>query len=257
MPDKNLEILKEAAARNMAAVLSLPSAGMLRNHKSRFIAELDGGLLIQGPGEDRELIAELLRTRTPCLVSLRSGIYKVSFATFISRVEPEWRLNDSITVRALLLEFPEKVLATQKRSDYRVEIPLDSDMGLRVWRMGRQATLADSPTVGSEVTAKMQDISTGGIGVKLIGANGQQPRISMDDRLRLALSFHAETLIMEASMRTPSTPPQGDTISTGIKFKQMEDSLEGRRTHARLVSIVGELQRKEIRMSRLGLMKSA
>ena len=44
MPDNNAEILIKAATRNLAAVLSLPSAGMLRNLKSRLLGEVDGGI---------------------------------------------------------------------------------------------------------------------------------------------------------------------------------------------------------------------
>jgi len=257
MPDKSAEIVREAAARNIAAVLSLPSAGMFRNHKSRFIADLEGGLLLEAPGDDRHLIAELLRTQSPCLVSFRSGVHKVNFATLIRRVEPQWQINNEMTVSALLLEFPSKILATQKRSDYRVEIPPDCEIAVKVWRISNQEVIDKTPSATKEVIAQIKDLSTGGVGVKLIGAEGQKPKICVDDRLRVALRYNNETLILEGQMRQPSVAPTGNTISTGIKFILKEDSLEGRRTHARLVGIVGELQRQEIRLSRLGLMKSA
>jgi hypothetical protein len=256
-PDKSAEIVREAAARNIAAVLSLPSAGMFRNHKSRFIAELENGLLIEAPSDDRHLIAELLRTQSPCLVSFRSGVHKVNFATQIRRVEPNWQINKETTISALLLEFPTKILATQKRSDYRVEIPPDGEISVRVWRIGDQELLNQTPSAAKEVIAKIRDLSTGGVGVKFVGADGQKPKVCVDDRLRVALTYNNEIMLLEGKMRPPSVAPTGDTISTGIKFKLKEDSLEGRKTHARLVGIVGELQRQEIRMSRLGLMKSA
>jgi hypothetical protein len=38
----NLQTLKQAIARNAAAVISLPSGGMLRYHKTRFLARDSG-----------------------------------------------------------------------------------------------------------------------------------------------------------------------------------------------------------------------
>jgi len=53
MADNNEEILRQAIARNLGAVLSLPSAGMLRHCKSRFLSELDGGILFESPAAKR------------------------------------------------------------------------------------------------------------------------------------------------------------------------------------------------------------
>ena len=58
MPDKNAEILLNAVERNTAIVLSLPSAGMLRNHKSRLLCQMEGGILIAAPhGDEDRLLA--------------------------------------------------------------------------------------------------------------------------------------------------------------------------------------------------------
>ena len=65
MADKNAEILAQAVARNMPAILSLPSAGMLRNYKSRLVGDLEGGILVQAPADEAALIGELIRTQTP------------------------------------------------------------------------------------------------------------------------------------------------------------------------------------------------
>jgi len=100
-------------------------------------------------------------------------------------------------------------------------------------------------------------VSVGGIGVVLIGSNGQKPRVSTQDRLRIALTFEGHSLVIEGRMRTPAAPPEADRIITGIKFKVLEDSLEDRRTSARVLRIVGELQRRELRMAKLGVKKVA
>jgi hypothetical protein len=230
---------------------------MFRNHKSRFVCGIEGGILVEAPADDRALIAELVRDQTPCVVSFRSGAYKVSFATPIRRAEPSWWLNNETVVNALLLEFPAKITASQKRSDYRVEIPPHTDISVRIWRLARHEDLKIEPPPEREVTAEVLDASTGGVGVKLIGSEGQKPKICTEDRLRIVLTFNGEGLILEGRMRAPSVLPEGHTIITGIQFKVLEDNLEGRKTKARLLRIVGDLQRAELRMSKLGVKKSA
>ena len=257
MSDKGAEIVHEAVARSLSAVLSLPSAGMFRNHKSRFIGALEGGILVQAPADDGALIAELLRTKKPCAVSFRSGIYKAVFTVPIRRSEPGWRLNDQTTLDALLLDFPGQIKVTQKRSDYRVEIPPNTEIAARIWRLGKEDDLMAEPAPGKEVTAEILDMSIGGIGVRLIGSEGQKPKISVEDRLRIALMIEGSGLMIEGGMRPPHVLPEGDTIVTGIKFKELKDNLEDRRTSDRLLRIVGELQRKELRWGKLGMKKTA
>jgi hypothetical protein len=257
MPDKNIELVLDAAARNVAAVLSLPSAGMLRNHKSRFISDLEGGILVEAPASEHALIAELIRTQSPCAVSFRSGILKVMFAAKIRRMEKGWKLNDQTIVDAILLERPVEIKASQKRSNYRVEVLPDSNISVRVWRLGPAEYFKPQPSATKEVKAEVRNISTGGIGVKLIGKDGALPIISVEDRLRIELKINDLTIIMEGQMRAPTTPPQDGIMITGIQFKKLEDNLEGRQTLAQLVRAVGELQREELRMARLGLIKSA
>jgi c-di-GMP-binding flagellar brake protein YcgR len=252
MADKNAQILAQAVARNMPVVLSLPSAGMLRNYKSRLVGDLEGGILVQAPADETPLIGELIRNQTPCGVSLRCGTMTVVFTSCICRVESGWKMNDGLFVDALLLEYPKQIKAAQKRADYRVEIPRDTDVFLRVWRLGPHDDLKTEPMAATEVKAEIRDLSMGGVGVRLIGQDGQLPKICLEDRLRLELKYEGQAMILEGWMRTPNTEPLVDEIVTGIQFKKLQDDLEGRQKLAQLVRIVGELQRKELRMARKG-----
>jgi len=257
MPDKNLEMLRQAIDRNSWAILSLPSAGMLRNHKSRFVAESDGGILMQAPDGEAPLIAELVRTQTPCAISFQRGTYKVLFAARIRKTINDWRMNDNLAVDAVLLDFPTEIKATQKRTDYRVDIRPDGDVSVRVWKISGSDYLKATPAGTREVTAQIRDLSIGGVGVKLIGKDDQLPIIGTDDRLRVALNYLGKEIVVEGRMRAPTVKPQGNCILTGIQFKKLEEDLEGRQTMAQLVRIVGELQRAELRMIKMGLIQSA
>jgi len=257
MADNNAEILAEAVARNLPAILSLPSAGMLRNYKSRLVGDLEGGILVQAPANEAPLIGELMRNQTPCGVSFRSGVMKVVFASPVRRVELGWKINDDLFVDALLLEFPEQIKAEQKRSAYRVEIPRETEISLRVWRLGPCDLLKTEPSAATEVKAEIRDLSLGGAGVTLIGQDGESPKICAEDRLRVELKYDGQAMVLEGWMRSPNPAPRGDKIVTGIQFKKLQDDLEGRQKMAQLVRIVGELQRRALRMARLGTIKVA
>jgi c-di-GMP-binding flagellar brake protein YcgR len=257
MPDNNDQMLLDAVARNMAIVLSLPSAGMSRNHKSRFLCELDGGILIECPHNDAVLIGDLIKHKTPFEVSFKNRAFKVVFATTILRREQSWQLNASTTVSALLLEFPAEIKATQRRFNYRVDVPADSDISVRVWRISGNAPLDEMPASSCEVTAQIRDMSTGGVGVKLIGKDGELPKISTEDRLRVAFYYKDKILVMEGKMARPVAAPTGNAIITGVQFKGLEADLQGRQMLSQLMRIVGELQREELRRVRLGFAKKA
>src|SRR5262245_7555084 len=126
-------ILSDAIARNSAIVLSLPSAGMLRHHKSRFLPEEDAGFWIAGVRGDELLINELIAGQTPVGISFRAGPQKVSFAVPMLGRDPEFRMNAETTLDAIQLAIPEKVKAVQRRSNYRVRVPQAGDLVVRVW----------------------------------------------------------------------------------------------------------------------------
>ena len=168
-----------------------------------------------------------------------------------------WQLNADTSVNALLLEFPAEIKATQRRSNYRVDVPPDSDVSIRVWRISSSESLKDTPIAAKEVTAQIRDMSQAGVGVKLIGKDGALPKITAEDRLRVAIVYAAKTLIIEGKITRAVDSSAGNSIVTGIQFKKLEANLEGRQILSQLMRIVGELQRDELRRVRLGLVKKA
>jgi c-di-GMP-binding flagellar brake protein YcgR len=256
MSDKTGEFLQQAIARNTGAVISLPSAGMLRHCKSRFLGQVDHSLILESPAGQNPLIAELIANQTPCGVSFRNGVYKVMFASTIKAQDLGWQFNSDVAVDAIRLIYPEKIQAVQRRANYRVEIPPDTEISMRVWRIPEHAYLKEQPLAAQEVKAEIRNLSTGGAGVRLIGKDGAMPIISTEDRLRILLKYMDQSLIIEGKMRDPMAAEGKNTLITGIQFKKLENDLEGRRILAQLTRIVGELQREETRRTRLGLSKA-
>lgn len=251
----NVAQLREAIARNSAAVLSLPSAGMLRHHKTRFLAETGtgDGFFVESVPAERPLIDELIATGRPAGVSFKNGANKVVFAAPVRRREPQYRINADVTVEALLLEFPAEVKWTQRRSSYRVSVPAGSDLTARVWRISPDVSLKERPMPAQELTCELRDLSVGGMGVILHPRDGQPPNVATDDRLRVELTFHDLSLVLDGRLRYPPTITKAEPVRGGIQFKTLEEDLEGRQTADKLAKIVGQLQREEVRRHRLGL----
>jgi c-di-GMP-binding flagellar brake protein YcgR len=254
MANNGANILSDAIARNSAIVLSLPSAGMLRHHKTRFLSEEETGFWIESVPDDRILVDALINEQKPVGISFRSGPQKVSFAVPMIQRSPEFKVNADTTVEAIKLNFPADVKATQRRSNYRVRVPEGTEMTVRLWRVAEHFFLTDKPMASQELITKMRDISIGGMGVMLEARNGEGPRVLAGERLRILLKYkEMEELIIEGRIRY--LPPDGATppIRAGIQFKKLENNLEGRQALAILTRIVGELQRDEVRRTRLGI----
>jgi c-di-GMP-binding flagellar brake protein YcgR len=266
MADANLEILNEAIARNAGLVLSLPSAGMLRHHKSRFLADAPAGAegtggggagfwIESAPGE-AALIDALIVTKQPAGLSFKNGHLKVVFGTQLLRRESGYRINADTQVEAILLAFPSEIKSIQRRNNYRVRIPTDCEIRTRVWRIANHAYLGDRPLAAQEVDCEIRDLSTGGLGVLFRGKDGESPKVSTEDRLRIELSHSGKKMLLEGRMRHPVAPTKENQFRAGIQFKALENNLDGRQLLAQLTRIVGELQRDEVRRLRLGLCKA-
>lgn len=249
-----LNVLHEAVARNSGAVLSLPSAGMLRHHKSRFLGDTSDGIWLESTPAEATLVDSLIECAKPVGISFKSGQNKAVFSGPLLRREATYRINSSIAVEAVLVRSPENVKVVQRRNTYRVRVPDDFELSARVWRIGKETDLRDTPVAAAEVDARLVDLSIGGMGVCLNGTEGGRPIISTEDRLRVELLIHQETLIIEGRIRYQSHPTTGVTCRAGIQFLALQDDIEGRRTTALLTRVLGELQRLELRRHRLGML---
>lgn len=251
MSQSSKELLFEAIARNSGIVLSLPSAGLLRHHKSRFLADDELGFWVESAKGESFLIGELLRSKQPAGISFRQGQQKVVFASPLLRVDLEFRLNDGMKIEALLVATPAEIKAIQRRSNYRVGVYEGAGVTARVWRIAEHTYLGDRPKAAQELVLELRDISTGGLGVIFRPKNGEPPKVIPEDRLRIEITHGQIIILLEGHARAGLEA--GDGIRTGIAFKSLDKDLEGRQKLAQLTRIVGELQREEVRRVRRGL----
>lgn len=247
-------LLNAAIARNASMVLSLPSAGMLRHHKSRFLMPFENGFWVESVPDDAVLIDSLIGSAQPCGISFKNEQTRVVFSSAPLKREERFHINATTVVEALLLEYPRDITTVQRRSNYRVHIPMNADWAsVRIWRIGEKVDLRDAPMAAQEITAKIRDLSTGGLGATLIGPDNEPPRVSSLDRLRIEIRHQEQCLLLEGRMTHPADPGKQHAIRAGIQFKKMDGDMAGRQTSAHLTRIIGELQREEIRRLRLGM----
>jgi c-di-GMP-binding flagellar brake protein YcgR len=257
VPADNLEMLTDAIARNAGIVLSLPSAGMLRHHKSRFLAAGRGGFWVEAAPGEGPLIDSLIVSQQSAGISFKAAHIKVVFPTTVLHRDPVYTINSSVQVEALLLAMPAEIKAIQRRNNHRAQIAAGRELTARTWRIAEHTYLGDRPTHAQEVVCELRDLSVGGMGVMFLGKDGQPPKVSNEDRLRIELSHGENKILLEGRMRYPTTPIQETSARAGVQFKALEDHLDGRQILAQLTRIVGELQREEVRRFRLGLSKAS
>ena len=247
MSDTPGNILNEAIARNCAIVLSLPSAGMLRHYKSRFIGDAPNAVWVEAEAAEHALIGELISTGANVGVSFKRAHDKVAFTAVALQYEANHAINDLTTVAALLIARPQEVKAVQRRNNYRVKVFEDFELQGKIWRVAPRVNINERPMPSQQVAIELKDLSLGGMGVLIRGTNGQPPKISTEDRLRIELQRGEATLLLEGRMRPPSGPQPAGEISAGIRFNEMATDLEGRQKLGQLTRILSELQRQEVR----------
>jgi c-di-GMP-binding flagellar brake protein YcgR len=249
------DILREAIARNIPAVVSLPYLGTLRHYKSRLLAERDG-LIIEMVSAEKTLINDLVASKQPVGVSFKTATEKVILAAPIHRVYPVFRLSEHVRVEALQLVWPSDIQIIQRRADYRAKVTDESKISVRVSKIAAEQALKYSPLPSEELRAKPIDLSASGIGVQLTSPTGQALGVTPDDRLRIEIRAGDQILFVEGQLRHPEAGLKEPTGKAGIKFIP-QDTLESRQTMSKIARLSSDLQRAELRRTRRGILGAA
>ena len=244
MADDLSNQLDEAVARGSAAVLSLPSEGMFRNYRTRFLGLAPEGLWVDGVPSEVPLITQLVRTSEPCPVTFKALGAAVQFKARVLRDEPEHVVNGGLTVPALLLERPGQVASLQRRESYRVKIAETTDWKVEAWRISGSADLHVEPGPNTKLELSIVDLSATGMGA-LNRIRAGQPPLTASQRLRLILKHHDEPVLLESTVMSVRDGSNDNTSIIGIRFENLQSGIEGRRVTAMLTKIVGELSRAE------------
>jgi len=239
---ESLELLREAIAKQLAAVISLPVGDSFRHFKTRFLSQGEGIFLVQAIAAEPALLEKLAAENAHVGVAFRDGgnkvIFTSSLASTIATQPPDM----------LAIKFPRDAHVIQRRNSYRVSVAEDSQVEVRVWKIPDHAILRDRPSAAFEIGATLTDLSVGGLGLSLETTG--EPMVSLNQRLRVLLHFGDEEALLDARVRHTHDRPD-KTQQVGAQFKKLENDLEGRQTQSKLSAIVAHLQRQEILRARL------
>jgi hypothetical protein len=253
----NLGELRKAIERSAVMVLSLPTEGTLRHHKTRFLADAGDGFWVRSGNADPALVKALIVSGQPAGVAFRNGESKIIFAAEIQHWIADYGVGASAEdstgrVAAMLLKFPTEMRAIQRRKSFRVPVAGVVDLEVKIWTMPESAHLRDKPALGREIGCEPRDISVGGIGLTIRATNGRPPNIAPGDRIRVQLSHRGNTAMLEGRLRYPPRATKDNSFQAGVQFRALGDSREDRAASIQLNKIVNELQREHIRRKKLG-----
>ena len=251
MPETNESLLDAAIGRNAAAVISLPSAGIMRNHKTRFLGLTQDGFYVEATSpEDNALIDNVITAGSMVGVAFKSGFTSVLFATSIVQRIPNFQVSPTVAVEALQCVYPNHFRQQQRRQSYRVTLPIDHHIGCKVSRIPEHVLIGDRPQPSCEIHSSIVDLSISGLGLRCPLDRDKKPvKAILHERLRICLTYQNAELIVEGRTVHRRDLETGITI-LGIQFKKLEKDLEGRQALAKLTDIVGFLQREEVKRLR-------
>jgi c-di-GMP-binding flagellar brake protein YcgR len=245
---RDADMLTQAIERNSGAVLALPSAGMVRYYKSRFLRAIDHRIWLESIPGERALIETLIQEKLPVPVSFKAGPRKVSFSSPIFALDDKYRFFDvQEAVQAVLMERPAVVKPLQRRTHFRVPVRETDKFKIQFWRIAEHVDLKDQPKDICELFATVRHLSVGGVGVVF----KTRPLLVAEQRLRILLSHDdAEPMLLEGRSGLVRAEEGGQTYEAGIEFRELQRSLEGRRMLTELTRIVAGLQLREARRNR-------
>jgi c-di-GMP-binding flagellar brake protein YcgR len=241
-------MLTQAIERNSAVVLSLPSAGMVRYHKSRFLRADAQRVWLESVPSERKLIESLIQEKLPVVVSFKVGLAKVNFQSPILEVDDKYKFFDTQdAVTALLMERPALVKPLQRRTHFRVTVRPEDNFKIQVWRIAEHVNLKDEPMDLFKLSATVRDLSVGGIGVIF----ESRPLLVAEQRMRILLSHGTNPPMLIEGRSGPVRQDQaGECYEAGIEFRELQASLQGRQMQTELTRIVNGLQLREAKRLR-------
>jgi hypothetical protein len=242
------QTLADAVARSAAAVLSISCSGKIRNFKTRFLGESEMGIWIEVPDLAGGMAKNVYSVNQEIGVSFLTNHRRLSFVTTIVQIDPEFRINQTVTTTAIQVAPAAEIKVVQRRSAYRVTVPSNSDLIVKVWRIANHVHISDRPLASQEIKVQLRNLSTGGMLIQLADSQPRSRKLAAEQRLRIELRYQELELILDGQVRCDERP--GESNLAGIIFKIDGDDLDGRQDLAALTRIVGDLSQDEVKRVR-------
>lgn len=249
----HFEMLREAIERNTPITLSLPSAGMMRTHKSRLLEMTDDAILLESVAGQADAIDALIAEGSSVKVSFRAETQNVEFSAALFERRRGHKLNAAVEIEALRIARPTSVKVVQRRATYRAAVTPDTDVSVKCWRIGEQYDMATSekPPAAAMMNIAVRDLSAGGLGGLWKRRMGEPASLVANQRLRIDIQSPAGEVSLDARVRFLQAVPDPDCSRIGIQFILASNSMADRQKTATLQKLISELQRAELKRMKL------
>lgn len=247
----NSELLQQAIDRNSPVALVLPSTSMMKSYRSRLLAIGDAGIILESVPGEADAIDALIRSEQPVIVAFRADTQKVEFRARILKRERGYRLNADTELEVLHLPRPETVKAVQRRNDYRVTVPAESELSFGFFRVSEQDDFSAPPVATTSIVLDVRDFSAGGVGGIWKRRKDDPPTLASAQRIRVEIASPQGKATVDARVRFLDGLPDPSMQRIGLQFVLNPQNLQDRQKMTLLNKILGELQRLELRRKKL------
>lgn len=246
----NFGLVQDAIERNTPIMLALPSAMVVKPYRSRLLQVTNEGIYLESITGQGDAIDALIASKQPVLVAFRADVRRVEFSGPIIKRLRGYRLNATTLIEALVIQRPDAVKAVQRRADYRVGVPADSEISFQFHRITEQADVAETPMATAAMCVDVRDFSAGGCGGTW-KRKRDEPKAVPDQRLRVEINSVVGKIILDGRMRFAQPLHEPELVRVGIQFTLNTNSIPDRQKMLQINKLMGELQRMELRRKRL------
>jgi hypothetical protein len=226
-------VLKEAVEQEIPMVISYLSRGKWHVAKvipvevgaNRFEVEL-------APGKKAHPIN--IRLEQPVGLSLKYHHGKIMFDTAVTGLEPS---PDPLGRGRIVLMMPDRVEVIERRSFFRVDVPVNMKVNVVIWRQQSVQT-ADKPSNSCYHKGQLVDISAGGVQVAIDSDQKGALNTGQFVGIRFTPMPYERPILFDAQIRNVLPTADGKKACLGMQIVGLETSSEGRRTLDRLCDVV-------------------
>ncbi len=224
----------EAAVREQAsAIMTHLSRGKWHMTKVALKSTANGRLNIEiVPREKPHPIN--IQVDQPVGMSLKLGYNKYIFDTVVLGFEPSIK---SANGGSVILTMPERAEKLQRRSFFRVPVPICFSVKVLFWHRGYKDGANDVP-FENYWQARLLDISAGGMQIAVESNLAENFKIGQLVGLQFTPMPYEKPVLLEAQVRHTAPTADGRELCMGLQIIGLEASVEGRQVLSQLCGIV-------------------
>jgi len=237
-PAARTDAILEAVRKQSPAVITVPVINRWVTLKSAFVAaDPDAGLIsLARPLPDDGQPQPSLKPGQSISISFRRGHRKCICVTAVVRgtgTEQEGRLQ---------IQWPDEILAVQRRAYFRAPVPEDMEVPVRLWRGGRTKRRLAAIGKWPSVTGHLADISAGGMRLDVPASEDPQLQVGEPVAVEFAPLPQVGQLCLDANFRHCLPQPNG-WVGLGLQFVGLEGSPAGRQ----ILLVLGQVSAEYLR----------